>query len=274
MTLLTLEIASTRPRAKGRAKMRMLFDEIAQKCDLPPLPAVAMRALELARDPGSSIQDLVHVVSADAAIASRVLRLTASTIYGQQRSSTTLQDAIVSIGHAGLRKVLIAASSRSAYRLDSAYAQRLWNHALATALAADEIAVAAGEPRGGSAFIAALLHDIGRLVMHLSDPAGATGPDDDDLAHERAHFGVAHAAVGACLAEQWGLEDEIVEAIMFHHVPDTSPLARRLAQADHVAHVAGFGCRESANDESAPPERERLAEIVSRTFATESALFE
>jgi hypothetical protein len=50
MPLLTLELAVTRPRANGRAKMRMLFDEIAQKCDLPPLPAVASRALELARD--------------------------------------------------------------------------------------------------------------------------------------------------------------------------------------------------------------------------------
>jgi len=274
MPLLTVEVAATRPRTRGRAKMRMLFDEIAQKCDLPPLPAVASRALELARDPSSSIQDLVHVVSADAAIASRVLRLTASTIYGRPRTAITLQDAIVAVGHAGLRKVLIAASSRSAYRLDTSYARRLWNHALATALAADQLALAASEPRGGSAFIAALLHDIGRLVMHLSDPEGATGPDDDDLAHEREHFGVAHAAVGACLAEQWGLEDEIVEAIMFHHVPDTSPLARRLAEADHVAHLAGFGCRENANDGSAPAEGSRLAEIVSQTFAAESALFE
>jgi putative nucleotidyltransferase with HDIG domain len=254
--------------------MRMLFDEIAQKCDLPPLPAVASRALDLARDPSSSVQDLVHVVSADAAIASRVLRMTASTIYGRQRTATTLHDAIVAIGYAGLRKVLIAASSRSAYRIDSAYAQRLWNHALATALAADQLAVAAGEPRGGSAFIAALLHDIGRLVMHLSDPDGASGPEDDDLAHEQEHFGVAHAAVGACLAEQWGLEDEIVEAIMFHHVPELSPLARRLAEADRVAHLAGFGCREHANHASAPRECERLAEIVTRTFAAESALFE
>jgi putative nucleotidyltransferase with HDIG domain len=274
MPLLTLELAATRPRASGRAKMRMLFDEIAQKCDLPPLPAVASRALELARNPSASVQDLVHVVSADAAIASRVLRMTASTIYGRQRTATTLQDAIVAIGHAGLRKVLIAASSRSAYRIDSAYAQRLWNHALATAIAADELSVATGEPRGGSAFIAALLHDIGRLVMHLSDPENAAGPEDDDLLHEEQHFGVAHAAVGACLAEQWGLKDEVVEAIMFHHVPELSPLARRLADADHVAHLAGFGCREHTNAAAAPVERARLASIVSRTFAAEAALFE
>jgi len=80
----------------------------------------------------------------------------------------TLDEAITTVGFEALRNILVAASLRAS-RADDAASHRLWEHALATALAADELAHLDGLPRGGSVFIAGLLHDTGKLLFHLSD---------------------------------------------------------------------------------------------------------
>src|SRR5204863_9665977 len=100
-----------------------------------------------------------------------------------------------------------------------------WAHSLATGLAADELAKARGGAAAGDAFIAGLLHDIGKLVLHLSNPAGFATLGMSDDAAERALFGVTHAEIGGKLAEKWGLEAEIVQGILGHHWPDASELA-------------------------------------------------
>ena len=56
---------------------------------------------------------------------------------------------------------------------------------------------------------AGLLHDTGKLLFHLADPKASADLPDDERAEEDV-FGVAHSAVAACLAEQWGLDDDVV----------------------------------------------------------------
>jgi putative nucleotidyltransferase with HDIG domain len=230
-------------------KMRELVRRVAGTCDLPPLPAVASRALSLARSQNTKADDLAKVVLTDGPLAARVLKISRSVLYARRHPPSTLREAIVTVGFAALRKILIAASARTAYRVDDAIAQQLWAHALATALAADELAVVAGQPRGGDSFIAGLLHDIGRLVFHLSDPEGYRSVIGKSEADEEAVFGVHHAAVGACLATQWGLDQTVSEAILLHHADDAAPLARRLATADRIAREIGYG---SWSEERAP----------------------
>jgi len=261
-------------RPGSRETMRALFVEISEKCDLPPLPAVALKAMQLARDPDTRAQELAHVVSTDAAIAARVLRISCSAMYVRRQPPRTLEEAILTVGFGGLRKILIAASARSAYRADDAVAEKLWEHSLATALAADELAAEAREARGGPSFIAGLLHDIGRLVMHLSDPEAYARIGHSEPAREEELFGVAHHGIGGCLAENWGLEDDVVEAVLFHHT-EASPLAERVAQADRIAHAMGHGCvSEPLDDASREPLPEEVVTRVRETYAAEAALFD
>jgi putative nucleotidyltransferase with HDIG domain len=223
-----------------RERVRALVERVAETCDLPALPAVAARALALARDRDARVDDLARLVMTDAALAARVLKISRSVLYVRREPPATLRQAILTVGFGALRKILIAASARSVFRADDAVAQRLWEHALATALATDELAALAGEPRGGASFIAGLLHDVGRLIFHLSQPAAFAALEGGEEA-EVAAFGVTHATVGGCLAARWGLEDEVVEAIMLHHAPGMSPLAARLAAADRIARAIGCG---------------------------------
>lgn len=237
-----------------RDRMRELFARVAKNCDLPPLPAVAMRALTLVRDPDTTAQDLAQVVSSDGPIAARVLRIARSAMYVRRTPPATIQDAITSVGFEALKKILLVASARSAYAVNDDVAERLWSHALATALAADELAVLAGERRGGASFVAGLLHDMGRLVFHLSDKTGFAALGDCDEAREVEHFGVSHAAVAGCLAEQWGLEDAVVEGLTFHHRAEMSPLAARLVTADRLAQQIGYGTVIDAGFEDDAPD--------------------
>jgi len=87
------------------------------------------------------------------------------------------------------------------------------------------------------------------------------------------------ASVGGCLAERWGLEDEVVTAIMFHHAPESSPLAARLATADVIAHQIGFGSVPAdvaaiAGGDHGAVQLAPVLEKVSRAFEAERTLFD
>jgi len=262
-----------------RESTRLLFNHIAEHCDLPPLPAAAARAIALARDLDTTTDDLARVVQSDAPLAARVLRISRSVTYLRRQPPRTLKEAIVTVGFQGLRKILITASARASYRADDDVAGTLWAHALATAFAADEITKSRGGLAGGDAFIAGLLHDIGKLVFHLADPDAFRRLAGSDLSLEEEVFGAGHAAVGACLAELWGLEDDLVMAIMFHHEGhEISPLAACVAHADGVATRIGHGSvpgplppAQTAEDDE---ESRALDERVRALFESERKLFD
>jgi len=261
-----------------RESVRALFERVSETCDLPPLPPAAARAMALARDPETRAEELARVVATDPVLAARVLMISRSVRYLRRTPPRTLQEAIVTVGFRALRRILIVASARAAYRGDDRLAQHLWEHSLITAIAADELAIVGREPRGGDAFIAGLLHDIGKLVFHLSDPAAYASVAPGDLAGEQATFSVTHAAVAGCLAELWGLEDDVVEAVIFHHGPaGQSHLGSRIASADWLAYELGYPSQEAA---PSPPDPAGAAEVliladhVRDTFARERELFD
>lgn len=261
------------------ANLTGLVDDIATTCDLPPLPAAAARALTLARDPDSSSESLARVVSTDPALAARVLAMSRSVTYLRRQPPRTLQEAIATVGLRALRRILIAASARAAYRADDQVAQSLWAHSLAAGLAAEELSKAmGGSASAGDAFIAGLLHDIGKLVLHLSNPAAFATLGVFDEEAERRLFGTTHDEIGGRLAEKWGLEPDIVAGILGHHDPAGSPLAVCVGRADQLAMEIGYGslahqfCPLPAGDADA--QYTEAAERVRSLFESERHLFD
>ncbi|MBI5949213.1 MAG: HDOD domain-containing protein [Chloroflexi bacterium] len=264
------------PRSTQRPK-----PEVLRAIDsLPPLPAVALRVIQVAQDPKSSASDLALVISADPGLSASILRIVNSAAYRRAREVTSVQEALVVLGFVQARNVAISSAITSAYAPDSLNAlfriSAFWRHSLAVAFRASELASHARNLDGPSAFTAGILHNMGRLAMFHADPAGldqavavaiASGRALEDVEWEMLEYD--HAVLGAMLAEKWRLPVEIRDAIVGHHHGERGEgtLAAVVAAADRFCTENGvlpgyFVPSPKPGHEPRSPEMERLLRQV------------
>ncbi len=143
---------------------------------LPPLPAVALRVMEVAQNPKSSASDLALVVSSDPGLSGRLLRVVNSAAYRRAREITSVQEALVTVGFVQARNMAISGAIAGAYAPDALNAlfriDTFWRHSIAVAFKAAELAGRGRRLDVPSAFTAGILHNMGRLAMFYADPAG------------------------------------------------------------------------------------------------------
>ena len=282
------------PAAEARrASLRTTLGRLSRTGELPTMPSVATSALSIARDPDAEVEQLCHAIQTDVGIAARVLRVANSAVYGRRTVCKNLRDAVTTVGMRTMQDILSAAALRSVLDLHDPVAQRLWDHALAVAIAAEELARVTGTVRRGGVFIPALFHDVGRIVFFLGDAVSydaivrkeiEPGESGSVGAIEREWYGFDHAETGAVLASDWGLPAEFCDAIRWHHDPASAStgdrLARLIAAADSVVYRIGLGATE------APPvtraaqavglsidDEDGFVEHVREVFAAERAQF-
>ena len=220
---------------------------------LPPLPAVAMKVMQVAQDPKSSATDLAMVVSADPGLSARILRVVNSAAYRRAKEVTSVQQALVVLGFVQARNIAISSAITSAYTPDSLNAlfriSAFWRHSLAVGFRSADIAARGRRLDVPSAFTAGILHNMGRLAMFYADPAGvdqavalAIGQDRALDEVERELLGYDHAELGGLLAEKWKLPLEIREAVAQHHTHGAteSSLAAVVAAADEFCVAQGI----------------------------------
>ena len=227
---------------------------------LPTLPSMLTQILATAADPDASAVDLSRHVVSDQTLSAALLRLVNSAYYGMNRRVDSITRAIVLLGFFEVRNLTLAATTFTKFPANGSGFDRtqLWRHSLGAAIAAERLARVSGhEPEG--AFVAGLLHDIGKVVFDVlySD----SFREASRLAHvnkvlvveaERDLFSLDHAAAGGMLAEHWQLPRTVVDSIRRHHDGDgaafDAPLTALAAMADFVVYEAGLG--ESSNGRS------------------------
>lgn len=227
--------------------------EIARRIhELPPLPRALSEALRVVRDDALSADDCVRAIEQDATLAVRVLRLANSPFYGARGRVSSIGDAVRLLGLRTVAGVVVAVSMRGVlaqWRDEDNLLQSYWRHAVATATTAREIAPAAGADPD-EAFLAGLLHDLGRLVLAVfaPDPARlareqSIAEDIDPREAEIRLVGCAHDDVGTAVARHWLLPEAIVAAIGWHHTPWTAnePETAQLVAVVHVADAIVHG---------------------------------
>ena len=229
-------------QTQGRGGHR-LADAFAAVEELPALTESRVRVERLISKPGASIDEISEAVESDAGLAIAVLRAAAGS-NGRPRRLTGIPDAIEVLTPGG---VGAAASTVDTYELfESAgtwedQPERFRRHALATRHAAERIADIGRLPAADELALAALLHDIGRLVLlHLypgyADLLASGATPEGRVQAERRELGVDHALVGGVLVRRWGLTPSIGAAIERHHADDADGTAAAVALADLVAH--------------------------------------
>jgi putative nucleotidyltransferase with HDIG domain len=205
--------------------------EVIARKNLPTIPTVLTKILQLVDSENSNGKELITIIERDQALTGKMLRLANSAFFGQSRRVATIPRAVVLLGFSTVRNLALGVKVWDA--LGSGIAknrlEELWLHAVAVAAATKAISarLRAGDPDEG--FTAALLHDVGRLVlaMRFRDDywraVGGAAESEPVAAMEAASLGIDHAEVGGWILEAWSLPPAIVEAVRLHHADEPRP---------------------------------------------------
>lgn len=221
---------------------------------IPMLPAQAQRVLQLVGDPDVTIATLAAVVSKDPVLATRVLGMANSALFGPMTSLRSVSDAVVRLGTRTVRNVVVAVSMQSQFKSPDAYGDegfRFMEHAIGTAYVAHLIA---DHTRGDvdEAFLCGLLHDLGKLVIlktahHYQQKHSAVISADELQTALTQH----HAQCGALALGFWNVPDEVRHVVQYHHAFEEAPDPQAAAvcyAANVLSHRYGFGCPPKGDD--------------------------
>jgi HD-like signal output (HDOD) protein len=226
----------------------------------PPLPAIAQEILAACASEDVAAAQLAEIAHRDSFIAGRVLKLANSAFVSGAVEAQTLRQAIVRIGQNELRNLVLAVVLKGrTFQFPEArdFAVMTWRHSLSCALAASLIASETGWAEPHRAFLAGLLHDVGKAVvleayMQMHRDRGDAAPSFD-TAPAVAH--AVHTDVGSLVADSWQLDDALREVLTLHHAPADAVIDEKLvsvvAYADALVAEVGLG------------EEPRLPDIVS-----------
>lgn len=217
--------------------------------DIPALSTNLVEVVRIANDPSVSFDRLEQVISRDQALTLRVLAVANSSYYGCSRRVDSARTALALLGTRQVQNIASAMALAPAF--DSEYGPSLWAHGLCTAMWTSHVARALGLPPLDYVFTAALLHDIGIVLLLKSAPelardllteARCTDRDLHDV--EEEHLGTDHAQLGGRASVNWRLPDRIATLVASHH--DVEDPAKNLdlavlQVADELAEHAGAG---------------------------------
>ncbi len=227
----------------------LTLDQLVQHVrELPSLPDTTIKVLKMTDDPMASARSVSSAISVDVALTSKVLKIANSAYYGMPRSVATVNEAVLILGMQALRNLALAASTYDMLRKECAGYRlavgELWNHSLACAIAAQMITMKKRVGRPEEAFVAGLLHDVGKVVLNVHVAAQfqaiiALAELDAVPFHEAEKFilGFDHAEVGGKVAEHWNLPSPLCEAITGHHSLSGGANTSWLTAAVYVANT-------------------------------------
>ncbi|MHB8078227.1 MAG: HDOD domain-containing protein [Candidatus Krumholzibacteriia bacterium] len=213
-----------------------LANLVSQLDRLPSMPGIYRRLVHELQSPDVGVAEVGRIIAEDPAMTSKILQLVNSSFFCFQQHITDPVQAAMILGINTIKALVLSVHVFGQLAADvpeELHISAMQSHSLITGNFARAIVLfeRGGKPMGDEAFVAGLLHDIGRLAIAanlpdayrqailLSQREGTTLHDT-----ELAVFGATHAEVGAYLLGLWGLPETTVEAVAFHHAPAASPV--------------------------------------------------
>ena len=229
---------------------RLTAAEVAAAvADLPAMPASITEVIAACDDHDMTVGQLSQVILRDQSLTANILKLANSSFYGHSRRVTTVTEAVVMLGFSAIKSLAI--SSHTARLLSGGLPGyglqqgELWRHSISVAFTARRLAVEVKLAPVEEAFVAGLLHDIGKTILssymeHAFDEVTRIAQDRRIPFHdvEAELLGFDHAELGAQIAVAWSFPPELEEAIRFHHSPGGATIKPALAHCVHLADAA------------------------------------
>jgi putative nucleotidyltransferase with HDIG domain len=236
-----------RPARSGPVDYRA--ELLAAVDELPPLPRVLDRVLQLLEDSNSSSAQIAAMIEKDAVLAGNVLRCVNSAYYGLQATVTSIRHAVSMLGFATIRNQALAFSLRRMIGSTRTPPPRLYSryseHSLACAMLAHDLAQRVEADNAEAAFACGLFHDIGKLLILSTFPellgtiVERYEPGEGDYqAAEMEVLNLTHSQVSRMVLEKWKLPQYMQEAVEHHHDPAGSPKPDRGPSLAAIVHAA------------------------------------
>ncbi|WP_232219878.1 HDOD domain-containing protein [Pseudogulbenkiania sp. MAI-1] len=217
---------------------------------LPAMSPILVQLLDLCQRDDLNLSDLSTLISRDAGMAAQVFALSTSAAFHGRTRPATLDQCLSLLGMNAIKTLVINGSVMQVFNRLVDWQEvdlgEFWAHSLRTALIARELARRMHYPNQDEAYLAGLVHDIGRLALLATVPEVYQSifrecRDGEALcAAEHSAFGLTHVEVGAWLVEKWQLDSFLGDSVLYHHEPfermvSAPPLVRIVLLAEYLA---------------------------------------
>ncbi|MCP4671790.1 MAG: HDOD domain-containing protein [Desulfobacula sp.] len=224
--------------------------------NLKPIPAVVNQILEIVDQPDSSMDQIANVIQYDPAVTASVLRMCNSAFFGLKHPAESIKDAVTLLGIDQIVEIVLVNSGAKVLSGENRgyglHEGAMWKYSVSSALIAKQIAQRLALENVSTIFTAALLKDIGKIVLDrfIQDSFEKITAlvVNDNLSFREAEkkiIGVDHTELGGMIAKMWKFSPKMVKIIRNHHLTDISMVKEKeiavVYLADCICMMIGIG---------------------------------
>jgi HD-like signal output (HDOD) protein/signal transduction histidine kinase len=217
---------------------------------LPAMPQILIKLIEHLQADDAGMPELAALIAKDAAMTSKILTVANSSAYHRNQRTVGLEQSLVSLGTDMIKTLVISESVFQTFNSfphsGSTDLRGFWKGSLTTAVIARDVAKKMEYPHVEEAYLAGLLHNVGRLALLATAPKEYSfnfmARDDEDLcAVEQRTLQITHSEAGAWLIERWHLDSFLADSVLYHHEPISRlESAHPLIRIVRLAHLLCF----------------------------------
>jgi putative nucleotidyltransferase with HDIG domain len=242
------------------SRSESLLQKVSKVRDIPTLSVVLGSVLKALREEGTPRHKIAELLKRDQILTARVLRMVNSGFYARSVEITDVKRALHFLGDHTVTALVLGTTAFN--DLDHAPSscfdvQKFWMHCLATALAAEFLALKMAHPNPEECFTCGLLHDLGKMALFRADKETLEEIVDKSRREQRSFLSAeqelglpGHHVIGERLAQQWSLPLVVRKSIRYHHkdvrvfesiAPEHRKVVMMVSLADTMAKRAGLG---------------------------------
>lgn len=197
--------------------------------DIQAMPSVIVKVLNVMKKPTVSMKELGDLVMFDQSLTVKILALVNSAYYGFSQQISSISIALSLLGMVKVKNIIVAVAMKP--MMSNAGDKELWKHSIKVAAGCEYLAALTKVMDEDEAFIAGFIHDIGKMVLHMTNPKMyekvvkvVNEENADILDTERHYFDSDHVKTGSLLAKRWQLPILLANIVSYHHNPSLSSI--------------------------------------------------
>lgn len=226
------------------AMMQRAEDMVQSFVDLPTIPQVVTRVIDLLANPEADLDQVADLILSDQVLTARVIKMVNSPLYRPAKEIASVKQALIHLGSRHIRELAFTCSFVDVFQgRDGIFDMKsFWEHSFGVGVVSGIIAGKVGYPDTEKAYLAGIVHDIGEVFLsyYQQHPFRALldsvrGTEFQLVEKEQEFLGTSHCEIGYCIARKWNFPADYCEVISLHHAPQQAILDPMLCAMVKIA---------------------------------------